>query len=175
VKPTSLTIFISSTFVDLERYREAANTAIRRLHNHAEDMIFWSADDRQPSEASLDKVVQSDLLVLLLAHRYGTIPPDETSSIVELEYSAAREKHIPVLAFFVEPDYPWPPHYMEFDPERRTKLLEFKRQVESDCVRQFFTTTESLAIAITQAIANFDRRGLLLMSQILEDASLRSS
>jgi Domain of unknown function (DUF4062)/Protein kinase domain len=158
MKINPLTIFISSTFADLTRYREVVHSAIRRLQNHAEDMIYWSADERQAAVASVDKVNQADLLILIVAHRYGSIPANDTRSFVELEYSAAREKGLPVLAFFIEPDYPWPPDYIDFDAEVRTKLTNFKRQVESDCVRQFFTTTESLAIGVTQAIANFDRR-----------------
>jgi len=153
-----LTIFISSTFPDLEKYREAVHAAVRKLQNHAEDMLYWTADERSATEASISKVIQSDLLILLVAHRYGSIPNGASKSIVELEYEAAREKGVPVLAFFVEPTHPWPPNFIERSAKAQEDLELFRRRVESECVRQFFTTIESLTIATTQAIANFDRR-----------------
>lgn len=153
-----LTIFLSSTFSDLVLYREAVNSSVVSLQNHAEDMVYWSADERTAAESSLDKVRKSDLVILIVAHRYGSIPVGAVKSIVEQEYEEAREKQIPILAFIVDPSYAWPPDQIDYDADARKKLESFRRRVEAECVRHLFTTPESLSVAVTQAIANFDRR-----------------
>ncbi len=151
-----LTIFISSTFVDLKEYREAVSSAILSLRNHAKDMIYWSADERDPTLLSLDELREADLVILLLAHRYGTIPPGETRSITEIEFDTAREIGLPVLAFFVDENHDWPGN--KFDVKQYDKLLALKEKVRQSCTLKYFTSRESLAALATQAIANFDKR-----------------
>jgi hypothetical protein len=102
-------VFISSTFKDLELFRQAAFEAIQSLGGVGENMIYWSADDTEPSGSSVSKVRSSDLMVLILAHRYGYLPKNSSYSITELEYRAAREANVPVLAFIVDGRTPWPP------------------------------------------------------------------
>lgn len=152
-----LKIFISSTFLDLLEYRDIARESILRMQSHSEDMLHWTADERTPLETSIKRVISSDILILILAHRYGTVLQNEGKSITELEYLAAKEKKLPVLAFFVDPDFPWSPKYIDSDPDLRIKLSQFKKDVETSCVRQYFTTPETFAIALTQSLANFDR------------------
>lgn len=153
-----LTIFISSTFSDLIEYREVTHAAIRKLRNHANDMINWSSDDRSADIVSVEELKHSDLVLLIVAHRYGTIIKGETRSFIELEYLTAKKHNIPVLAFFVDEDYPWPPKHIENTPVLQNKLKEFKCKVENDSIPNFFSTPESLALLVTQAIANFDKR-----------------
>jgi hypothetical protein len=144
-------IFISSTYADLLEYRQAASAAIIGLGHISDDMELWSADDRNGVTYSVDRVKQSEVLVLLLAHRYGEIPDGEQYSITELEYLAARDAGIPVLAFFVDPEAPWPPQEIEW--ESRDRLQKFKERVEREVTRKQFRTPQELAVLITQALA----------------------
>lgn len=162
----SLRIFISSTFVDLEEYREAARSAILGSRNHANDMIHWAADERAPSSLSADEVCQSDLMMLILAHRYGTIPQDETRSITEIEFDIAKEAGIPVYAFFVDEKFAWPGD--KFDVKNYDKLRALKEKVAQHCTPKYFTTRESLAFLVIQAIMNYDRthRGWLYTPRV---------
>lgn len=106
-------IFISSTFADLKDYRQAVFEAIVGSGLSSENMIFWSADERSPLQVSLDRVRQSDGLILIVAHRYGYVPDGSTYSITEQEYSAAREAGIPVFAFLIDDELPWPPQHID--------------------------------------------------------------
>src|SRR5688572_7617169 len=151
-------VFISSTFSDLVEHREAVHTAIHQMKHHADDMIYWSADERTPTTASVENVKQSNLMILIVAHRYGSLAPGDGRSFTEVEYDAASKNGVPVFAFFVDPLHPWPPNHIEVNEALREKLLTFRQRVETECVRQFFTTPESLAMMVTQAIANFDKR-----------------
>lgn len=144
-------VFISSTSTDLQAERQATRDAIYGLDQRADDMIFWSADERGGARYSLDRVAESDVLILILAHRYGQPPPGEEHSITELEYRAARAAEIPVLAFFVDPAQPWPPDLVDW--ESRDQLRRFKQLVESEVTRKVFRTPEELARQVTQALA----------------------
>ena len=157
---------MSSTLEDLQEYRTSVRRAVQRLQNHADDMIFWSADEKTPVASSISHVRNTDLLILLVAHRYGHIPENDTRSITEIEFDTAIEQDIPILAFFVESDFPWPPAYIELETDLRDRLDQFKLKVEQSCTRKTFTTTDSLEIAVSQALANYDRR---LYTSTLQD------
>lgn len=152
----AMRIFISSTFEDLRDYREATLAATQGLGHFSEDMVFWSADERQPLEASLAKVRQCDVVILLIAHRYGSIPTGSDISITEAEYRAARAADIPVLAFLVDESVPWPPAYI--DREHHDELARFKESVGQEVVRKSFTSTDNLAAQVTQALVLFQER-----------------
>jgi hypothetical protein len=148
---SSLRVFISSTFEDLLDYRYAASDAIRGLDLQTDDMIVWSADSRSPVDVSVDRVKQSDVFILLVAHRYGTVPDGAEHGIVELEYLAAREAGIDVYAFLVDEKVDWPPAHID---ESRGHVREFKARVQNEVTCKFFKTPHELALQVTQALAH---------------------
>ena len=148
-------IFVASSFEDLKNYRAAATRAILTSGNLTKDMLFWAGQVVPPLEVSLGHVRSSDLLILLLAHRYGTPPDGESASITELEFREAVKRKIPVLAFSVEPDYPWPPSHVETDPVVRERLARFTKEVGKRVTIASFTSPESLEVAITNALASY--------------------
>src|SRR5215469_5134353 len=95
-----------------------------------EDMLYWPAADVSPLEISLRHLRSSDLVILLIAHRYGNPPTGHNVSITELEFNEAVKLRLPVLAFRVDPDYPWPPRHIEKDPEVQARLDRFLREVK---------------------------------------------
>ncbi len=155
-KEYKIRVFVSSTYEDLKEYREAAFRAIHSLLGYSDDMIFWSADERDAATVSTERVKQCDLVILLLAHRYGYIPPGEKHSITELEYRTAKKSNIPTLAFLIDEETPWPPMYIE--SERKVELDRFKKQVEKAIVRKAFRSPDELYANITQALHHFISR-----------------
>jgi hypothetical protein len=168
-------VFISSTFRDLELFRQAAFEAIQSLGGTGDNMVYWSADDAEPSELSISRVKSSDLMVLILAHRYGSIAKDSSYSITELEYRAAREYHVPVLAFIVDGRAPWAPDHIEW--HQKEKLDRFKDIVRADVTTKSFSSVEELNRLITQAVSNFrDRnRDVLVKKGRLRSRAIRVS
>ncbi|MGH9278079.1 MAG: DUF4062 domain-containing protein [Acidimicrobiales bacterium] len=144
-------IFISSTFEDLKEHRQATHDAIQGLDLHADNMVFWSADERSGATQSLDRVRNADVAIFILAHRYGYVPEGSEHSVTELEYRAARGAGVPVLAFFLDGSVPWPPHDVEW--EARDRLGAFKALIEAEVTRKLFRTPEDLAVQVTQALA----------------------
>ncbi len=119
--PNVPVVFISSTVEDLKAYRDAAGFEAER----AGFRVLWqeyfvASGDKPPLEKCLDEVAKADVLVVIVAHRYGWVPPDQpsggTKSITRLECEEAiREgngkKRIEVIAFLVDADsqdFKWP-------------------------------------------------------------------
>jgi hypothetical protein len=159
--PAAKTIFISSTLEDLGAYREAVRTAIYRMGHHVDDTIHWSAEPDTPLNVSLARVRASDLLIVLVAHRYGTIPQGEERSVTEAEFDTAVDAGIPVIAFVLDRQFSWNPSLIEYDPVRRAKLAAFLEKVERRTLRRPFTSIDSLEAAVTQSIVAWGagRRG----------------
>lgn len=150
-----LRVFISSTSADLQEHREAVRDAVMGMDHHPVDMIYWSADPRSGTELSLDRVRRSDVLILLVAHRYGHVPEGSIHSVTEQEYRAAREADVPVLAFFLDGAVPWPPDFVEY--EARDRLSAFRELVESEVARKLFRTPAELATQVVQSLVLLER------------------
>jgi hypothetical protein len=104
------TVFISSTIEDLKPYREAAAKAARRagfLAVLSED--FPASQHRRVHELCRERVGKCEVLVVLVGHRYGWVPPPdvnpEEKSITWIECEAALDTGIHVLAFLVDPAF----------------------------------------------------------------------
>ena len=148
-------IFVASTYEDLLSYRSAATRSILTSGNISEDMLFWPAEESPPLDASIRRVRSCDLLILLIAHRYGNPPEGRNASITELEFTEAVALGIPILAFRIDPMYPWPPDYVEVDPAIRGRLEAFIQAVSKQVTCKKFTSPESLEVAITHALTQF--------------------
>ena len=106
-------VFISSTVADLEPYRAAAREAaiaVGMLPVMCED--FAASDHRPPLDEFLARVKETDVLIVLSAHRYGWIPDDQPKtkprkSITWLEFQQAVDKDCEVLVFLIGHDGEW--------------------------------------------------------------------
>lgn len=68
-------------------------------------------------QASIAMVECADVYVLVLGHRYGTVPDGETRSITEMEYDRAVELDKPRIVFFLHEDHPVKAKDVEKGPE----------------------------------------------------------
>ena len=101
-------VFLSSTFRELEQYRRAVENrylespdlveAIRLELLDAED---YSRVAQDPADLSVRKVSGCDLVVMLVGKQLGS-RSDDGRSYTELEFDAARQQGIPVLAFVLD-------------------------------------------------------------------------
>ncbi len=87
-------VFLSSTSRDLTAYREAVHRAIDQLDGFSPIMMeHFGARDENARGLCARLVGESQILVGLLGHYYGSCPPDEELSFTELEYaSGGRER-----------------------------------------------------------------------------------
>ncbi len=110
--------FISSTSEDLANYRQSARDAALTAKFHPEMMEYFTASGaRPPLETCLKKVAEADVVVVLVAYRYGWIPPNqpgkEYKSITWLECEQAVKEGKEVLAFLIADGFSWPEEQRE--------------------------------------------------------------
>lgn len=107
--PTQIPIvFVSSTSEDLIPYREAVRDAALSAQFHPDMMeYFLPSGEHAPLKACLTRVAGADVLVVIVAHRYGWVPnPAEPKSITWWECLEAQRLGKEVLAFLVDGEWP---------------------------------------------------------------------
>src|SRR5215470_14777867 len=132
-------IFVSSSFEDLKEHRAAAIRVLRQLGHEVlamEDMIAGSA---APLAKVVEMVDRSEAYVGIFAWRYGYVPVPASqpqaspptnipivqgaivgeTSITHYEYLRALQRKLPVMAFLLDENCPWPPQFIDgFDKSR---------------------------------------------------------
>jgi hypothetical protein len=105
-------VFVSSTAEDLKAYRTAAEEGARMARCLPETHELWQARDNPPLAECLQRVADADVLIAIVAHRYGWVPSDPLAdgrkSITWLECEEAVRCGKEVLAFVVDPAADWP-------------------------------------------------------------------
>lgn len=147
-----LRVFISSTSGALKPYRLAAVEVCHRLGLTPIYMEEFDPQRPTPAEVCRRELESCDIYVLLLAHRYGARPPGQEFSYTELEYQWAMSRtDMPMLAFVVDPAFPWPPPDIDHDTDADA-LARFTAHVLSNHVKrplaELATFREDLMLAL---------------------------
>jgi formylglycine-generating enzyme required for sulfatase activity len=176
------TAFISSTAQDLVAYRAAAREAAQRAGFRVIGMESFEGRDERPLSVCKEKVAQADVVVAIVAHRYGWVPPDQPPapdgsrdrSITWLECEQARALGKAVLAFIVEDKVSWPAEHMDAHtlaaaitkraaPEERARaerdvqrLDDFKRWLDEG-TRPRFTSPDDLSLKVLHSLVEWER------------------
>src|SRR3974377_2425841 len=110
-------VFISSTSEDLTDYRLAARDAVLAVGLQPVMMEYFAATGGPPLSECLARVTPCNVVVALVAHRYGWVPPDEpgaeAKSITWLEGEHAAHRGRDLLVFVVDKDVKWPAELKE--------------------------------------------------------------
>jgi len=134
-------VYISSTYQDLKEHRkqviEFFNKKTIKENFDLLSMEGYVADDIEPAMECIEDVKDCDIYILILANRYGFIPPKNNPgeiSVTEIEYNtAAADPQKTILAFFADETDP------QFTPDndadealrekKKNKLIAFKTRV----------------------------------------------
>jgi formylglycine-generating enzyme required for sulfatase activity len=171
-------VFISSTSEDLKEHRAQAAQAARDQGLFPEMMEeFAASGHRTTLPACLEKVDRAEVVVVLVAHRYGWVPEDpsnpEAKSITWLECDHARAKGKEVLAFLVDPKFgDWPvekredyrlvternqPGIKDEVERNEARLVDFKEKL-GGYLRSQFTDAATVRPLVSKALAEWLRR-----------------
>jgi hypothetical protein len=154
-------IYISSTYADLKKEREAAAKAIRRLEDRQViAMENYVASDRRPLDKCLQDVRGSDAYVGIFAWRYGFIPDRYDKSITHLEYEAAKQARIPRLIFLLDENAPWPVKYVD-KGKNRQRIERLRRELMNERLVSFFDNDSELSTLVTAAVSNLKFPGII--------------
>jgi hypothetical protein len=93
-----LQVFVSSTYTDLREERQAAVEAILIAGHIPAGMELFTAGDESQMGVIKGWIEESDVYLLILGGRYGSIEPTTGKSYTQLEYEYALSLGIPVFA-----------------------------------------------------------------------------
>ena len=139
---TTLHIFVSSTWLDLQPERKAVESAMQRLREaKLVGMEYFGSRGETTRTASLSEVDRSQLYVGIIGGRYG-------SGITEDEYHRARERHLDCLIYFKD-ESGITEHGRDIEHERLRRLEAFKDTLRRNHGVTFFTDPNDLAAKVT--------------------------
>lgn len=123
-----INIFISSTYIDCIKYRNAAKEAIESFDIDDLNIIgmeLFGSRKETTLEVCKKEVQKADIYILIVAHRYGSIEKISKKSYTQIEYEEALKKDIPILVYFLNEDVPVLPRFVDKN-DMYNKLMKFK-------------------------------------------------
>lgn len=156
-----LQVFVSSTYTDLREERQAAVEAILKAGHLPAGMELFAAGDQSQLDTIRRWIDESDVFMLILGTRYGSIDPNTSLSYIELEYDYAIEKNIPVFAVVINEES-IDSKLKQFgrsaiEQERPRELQLFREKILSR-ICSFFTHPADVKLAVHETLADFVAR-----------------
>lgn len=158
MKEKKLQIFVSSTYTDLIEERQAAVEAILSAGHIPAGMELFSAGDESQMTVIERWIDESDVYLLILGGRYGSIDTKSGKSFTQLEYEYALEKKKPLFAVVIKPEA------LEIkvkakgsrmlEQENPKLLREFQTSVQKNLVK-FWADKKDIKLAIHETISDF--------------------
>ena len=145
-------IFVSSTYLDLNKYRAEAKKAIEESGNEFVGMETFQSHTHEPTEFCPERVEECNAFVLLVAYRYGNIPEGEKISITQLEYEHALRNKIPVRVYLTDDEFSCSPKVTD---ENRERINEFRSVLLKKHTCSYFSTPEGLYDKLTLDLKQF--------------------
>jgi len=162
MKSKKLQVFISSTFTDLIKERQAAVEAILRAGHIPAGMELFTAGDEAQMEMIKRWIKESDVYLLILGGRYGSIEPKTKNSYTHLEYEYALKLGMPYFTLVIKEEA------LKSKVEKSgkemkeinnpKKLDEFRKLVTFGVQVSFFDDEKDIKLAILQSLSEFERR-----------------
>lgn len=149
-------VFVSSTYLDNRERRGIVEEAILHAGMVPVGMERFSASTQPTVEECARLAREADLLVVIVAHRYGWEPAGRDRSITEIEYDANAQR----LVFLLDPSVKVSLDEFDAGPERwekQKKLGLFKERIPKDQMPTPFTD-ELLGIKVVQSLHDWKAR-----------------
>lgn len=151
-------VFISSTYTDLIEERQAAVSAILKAGHIPAGMELFTAGDESQMETIKRWIDESDVFMLILGGRYGSIETATSLSYTELEYDYAVNTGKPYFAVVIE-ESALERKVREkgisvIETENAKQLAAFRQKVLSR-TSAFYRDTRDISLAVYETISDF--------------------
>ncbi|MBB6332174.1 hypothetical protein HNP24_003166 [Chryseobacterium sediminis] len=161
MKEKKLQVFVSSTFTDLIEERQAAVEAILSSGNIPAGMELFTAADESQMTIIKRWIDESDVYMLILGGRYGSIEAVSGKSYTQLEYEYAVEQNKPLFAVVLSENF-IDKKVSEvgksvLESENNKELGEFKKLVMSKMIKHC-DDSKDIKIAIHETLSDFSYR-----------------
>ena len=160
-----LQVFVSSTYEDLKEERQAAVEAILAAGHIPAGMELFTAGDQSQMEVIQRWIDESDVFLLILGARYGSVESSSQKSYIELEYNYARDKGKALFAVVItEEGISRKVEKLQLkaiEQEHPDKLKSFREVVRGKIVRPW-SDVKDIKVAILEKLPELNTRGDLI-------------
>jgi hypothetical protein len=161
MKDKKLQVFVSSTYEDLKEERQAAVEAILSAGHIPAGMELFAAGDESQMKVIQRWIDESDVFLLVLGGRYGSIDPQTQKSYIQLEYEYALKKGKPLFAIVITSKALnrkiKSMGLSAFEDQNLPLLIEFKKTVLSKVVK-YWEDKKDIRIHVTTALNELSAR-----------------
>jgi hypothetical protein len=168
------TVFISSTKVDLEEERQAAQKAVLDQGHLPLMMENFPAANETPYELIESYLNRADYCVVIAAGRYGSCPTGETRSYSEIEYDLAIAKNIPIIPFIHVDLKSLAGIKLEVEPEKIKNREAFHKKLLGHTPKFYsnrFELSEIIGKSLLHAVERYPRFGFIHYDSVKESLS----
>lgn len=146
-----LQVFVSSTYTDLIEERQAAVQAILDAGHIPAGMELFKAGKSQMKTIKR-WIDESDVYMLILGGRYGSIEEESGLSYTELEYRYALSKNMPVFAIVLDDAFLFTKAASKgetviFENKSKKKYNSFKKYVKTNVVK-FVSSIDAISSVV---------------------------
>ena len=137
------TVFISSTFLDLQDERKEIWKALKKFNVIVKGMEEFGARPEDSLTTCLNEVEQSDIYIGIIGVRFGSIDKSSKKSYTQLEYEKALEFKKPVLIYLMDTENA-KVVASHVDIKNHEKLDIFKAKLKENHTVDFFKDSTDL-------------------------------
>lgn len=161
MKEKKLQVFVSSTYTDLKEERQAAVEAILKAGHIPAGMELFTAGDESQWDVIKRWIDESDIYVLILGARYGSINPKTGKSYTQMEFEYAVEIGKPLFSIvlnesFIDSKVKLTGKHV-IETENSLKLKEFEKDVKSKLV-EFCEDIKDIKLSIVNKLSELSYR-----------------
>lgn len=150
-----LQVFVSSTYTDLKLERQAAVAAILKAGHIPAGMELFTAGDQSQLDTIKSWINESDVYMLILGGRYGSIESTSGLSYTELEYNYAASQGKPLFAVVITEsalEKKVRDGGTSFFEKENPKLLEAFRDKVLSYISSFFDDEKDVRLAVYESL-----------------------
>ena len=156
-------IFLSSTFLDLIGEREAVLKALSRKRLSALAMEYFLATPTTPTETALENLRKSDVMILVIGFKAGSLLPDGSGRTYTWEEYEELLRLGKEPLVFVKQERGWlrrQPSWKNKERGAKKRALdEFRACVGQRHTWDYFQTPDQLALAVVEALDLWEAKG----------------
>ena len=158
-------VFLASTLKDLGDYRKAAVDAILQVGLLPISIERFGPTNIPAHEVVKKSIEESDIILFIIGHRYGTLVGERQKSWTELEYELAKKAGKPIIAFLAQEDIPWSPSKIDM---YRDHIMAFRKEIQNQISISKFSTPSELASEIVKSLSLLISRMVFPLKDIEE-------
>jgi hypothetical protein len=153
-----LQVFVSSTFQDLIEERQAAVSAILKSGHIPAGMELFTSADKSQMQTIKKWIDESDVYMLVLGGRYGSLEPTSGVSYTELEYDYAIEQEKPLFSVVINKaslEAKVKEHGTDMMEKENPKQLKMFREKVLSNISSFFDDHKDIKLCVHESLSDF--------------------